>query len=543
METKILKEGESKMEKTSINQINELPIKQLIKEPNHPRQESGNLGSLITSVQKDGIISPITAIKVEENIYHVIDGDRRVEAAKKLGIETISCIVFEGYDPSEAAHKSFILNNERDQLNDIDTALHIKKMKDTFGYSHTDLEIMGYGSKATVSKRVSMLKLPPGVQGKIADGTITKAHGEALLKLGDPEKMKKTAKLAIDNDWSAKKTKTMVEMHLKAVKKAAKKDVLPEKVSDQEVPGVYFKDAKNMSELPDESIGLIVTSPPFNVEMEYEKGVSFSEHLENIESVLAKCAKVLVPGGTMCINVADILNFRGAAGKNSFSQIQPMAHIYQKMLSKHGVYLRDQIIWVKDLKPYTKDATVNYTEDTNHAEYRIVTRHEPVLIFRKKGERSAPSEDIALKSRLTREEWKMYAPSVWKIDRIRKADGHPAMFPEELVSRLIKMYSYIKETVLDPFLGSGTTIKVARELGRDGVGYERDLRYKAAIMKKLGVAEEPVTEGVGAFAKRTLEESEANQPVKPEVEVMASEGMLETAEEITSDKQKELVTA
>ncbi len=393
---------------------------------------------------------------------------------------------------------------------------------------------MGYGSKATVSKRLSLLDLPEEVKDQIACCKLTKAHGESLAKLDDPEKIKKIAKLAVANDWSAKKTKTTVERHTKAVKKKAKNEAPAERIPAQEVPDVYFKDARNMLELPYESIGLIVTSPPYNVEMEYEKGVSFDEHLENIEQVLAECARVMVSGGTMCINVGDILNFKGAKGKNSFSQIQPMAHIYQKMLRKYGVYLRDQIIWVKDSNPLTYDATVQYSDDTKHAEYRIVTRHEPVLIFRKKGERPVPSEDVVLKSRLTREEWKMYAPSVWKIDRNRKADGHPAMFPEELVSRLIKMYSYVGETVLDPFLGSGTTIKVARALGRDGVGYERDLRYKATIMKKLGIT---------TYAKEILEDLEAKQPEKLEVDTFMSEGMEDAVEQIIADNAMEPVTA
>jgi len=104
------------------------------------------------------------------------------------------------------------------------------------------------------------------------------------------------------------------------------------------------------------------------------------------------------------------------------------------------------------------------------------------------------------------------------------------------------MYSFVGETVLDPFLGSGTTIKVARELGREGVGYERDTRYKETIMKKLGVETPAATEGIAAHSKKVLDELDANQPVKPEVEVIASEGMLEIAEEIISDKQKELET-
>jgi len=98
------------------------------------------------------------------------------------------------------------------------------------------------------------------------------------------------------------------------------------------------------------------------------------------------------------------------------------------------------------------------------------------------------------------------------------------MFPDELARRIIKMFSYEGETILDPFLGSGTTIKIARELGRDGVGYEReDGLYKATIAEKLKGTEpatdvEPATEGVSEFSKRTLDELKANQPKGPEAE-------------------------
>ena len=467
------------------------------------------------------------------------------------GIESISCIVLEGYKPATAAHQSFVLNNERDQLNNIEIAVHIKKMKETFGYSHKDLEMMGYGSKATISKWLTLLTLPNEVKDQIASGELTKAHGEVLLKLGDPKKIKKTADMAISGEWSARQTNTTVEQHLKKAQKAAEKQAPAEKISDQEVPGVYFKDAKSMSELPVESTGLIVTSPPYNVGMEFEKGVSYDEHIGNITAVLAECARVLVAGGTMCINVGDILKFRGVKGNNSFTQIQPMAHIYPKMLRKHGVYLIDQIIWVKDSTPFTQDVSAIYSEKTRHTEYRIITRHEPVLIFRKNGVRSAPSEAVELESRLSREEWKMYAPSVWKIDRVRKTDGHPTIFPDELVARLIKMYPYIGETVLDPFLGSGTTVKVARELGRDGVGYERDLRYKGTIMKRLGVMEEVKPETVRKFFRGTMEEPEASQPKPseaeakqpgdPKVELMMRDGMEEYIEQLLATE--ETVTA
>ena len=145
----------------------------------------------------------------------------------------------------------------------------------------------------------------------------------------------------------------------------------------------------------------------------------------------------------------------------------------------------------------------------------------------------------------------MYAPSVWKIDRVRKTDGHPTIFPDELVARLIKMYSYIGETVLDPFLGSGTTVKVARELGRDGVGYERDLRYKGTIMKRLGVMEKVKPETVRKFFSGTMEEPEASQPKpseaegeqpdEPKVELMMSPGMEDYIKELFDIEELETV--
>ena len=80
-----------------------------------------------------------------------------------------------------------------------------------------------------------------------------------------------------------------------------------------------------------------------------------------------------------------------------------------------------------------------------------------------------------------------YSDGVWKIEPVRNTDGHPCMYPDELVNRLVRMFSYAGDTVLDPFLGSGTTVKVARDLERVGIGYERELKYKPVIMKKLGL--------------------------------------------------------
>jgi DNA modification methylase len=259
-----------------------------------------------------------------------------------------------------------------------------------------------------------------------------------------------------------------------------------------------------MSELPDKFAHLIVSSPPYNVGLEYEIGVSFDEHLLMVKDVLKECARVLVPGGIMALNVGDINNFKGRNGKNDFSQIQLMGHLYQRYLRKHQIFLTDRIIWKKSLN-WKKRPDVSFSEKTVHTSYRILGNFEPVYIFRKRGERSLPSEDIILRSRLTKEQWVAWAPSVWEIEPVRSQEGHPAVYPDELPRRLIRMFSYESDTVLDPWLGSGTTVKVARELNREAVGYEKEPQYKAIIMKKLGIESDQALNEAIEMMKENIE--------------------------------------
>ena len=219
-----------------------------------------------------------------------------------------------------------------------------------------------------------------------------------------------------------------------------------------------------------------------------------------IEGVLKECARVLVSGGIIALNVGDIFNFKGPKGKSDITYVQMMGHKYQAILRRYGIFLTDQIIWEKYLswsrKPYDR-----LQEKTNHTTYRMQINYEPVYIFRKKGERDLPPEDIVLESKLTREQWTAWAPAVWRINAVKYQDGHPCPYPEELVERLVRMFSYVGDRVLDPWLGSGTTVKVARALGREAVGYEKEPQYKDVIMRKLGVESLPADDALGLMAE------------------------------------------
>ena len=283
---------------------------------------------------------------------------------------------------------------------------------------------------------------------------------------------------------TAKRADIRIDRYLKKGKRkpAEAKQPMP----TQDIPGVYIKDSRDMSELPNKSVHMVLSSPPYNVGMEFEKGITFDEHLEMVKDVLKECARVLVPGGIMALNVDDIHCFKGRKGNNDFSQIQFMAHIYQSYLRKYDIILKDIIIWNKSMAWYSNQH-IAYSDKVVHTKYRILHNFEPVYIFRKKGERELPSEQVILQSKLNKEEYLSWIPGVWEIDSVKNMEGHPCIWPDELPRRLIKMFTYEGDTVLDPWLGSGTTVKVAKELNRDGIGYEKEPQYKAVIMERLGV--------------------------------------------------------
>ena len=165
---------------TETNELRMIKIETLIKDPNHPRQDVGELKELISSLRKDGQQVPINVNLTQDGICFCNDGWRRIEALKKMGQETVLCLVHEGYNPGEAAHQSYIINIQRSELNPIEIALHFKRMT-ALGFSYRDLEIKGYGSPSQISNKAKLLDLPDDVQSMISKGELSMSHGEALL--------------------------------------------------------------------------------------------------------------------------------------------------------------------------------------------------------------------------------------------------------------------------------------------------------------------------------------------------------------------------
>ena len=465
----------------------------LIVEGYSPRRDFSRKKKLKESIEKEGLLEPLSVRQNGED-YVIIDGNLRFRAVRELGFQEVDCIVIDA-DEEKSYHLAYVKNTERKNLNPIEVALHLQTIKDKFGYNNEELVRQGYAPhRSSIDDKLSLLTLPEDIQEKISGGTeIGPSHGYELAKLPDDESQKDLFnKIIKDGGMSVRKLKSEIRSRNVRRKREEEENLPQVEIPQGDLPGVFFKDSCDMSEIANESVGLGVTSPPYNLNFEYERGVSFDDHLEMLDKVFSECTRVFVPGGKFCVNFGDIHNFGTRNGGKP--EIKLMGHHYQEILGRHGMRLIDKIIW-KKCTPGKRDFNwsanpqSNYHEKTKHASYRIIKNTEHIYIFEKDGKREVPF-DIEVASRISKKEYDKWNDEVWEIPPVKGKKGHPAPFPEELVKRLILLYSYKGDLVLDCFGGSMTTVKVANELGRIGIGYEKEEKYKPVIMEKLGLTKE-----------------------------------------------------
>ena len=246
---------------------------------------------------------------------------------------------------------------------------------------------------------------------------------------------------------------------------------------------------KSFEEMPDESVQLVITSPPYwnikdyGVEGQIGYNESYAEYLSSLLEVWRNCIRVLSPGCQMCINIGEIYVAAGEKPPYHFKPIH--SEITQDMLAENMLYL-GTIIWKKVSNTTTSGGcslmgSMYYPRDGG-----ISYSHEYIMIFKKYGKSPKPTPENKELSKLTKEERFSYFRGIWDIPG-EKQKGHCAMFPLEIPLRLIKMYSFAGETVLDPFLGSGTTMLAAKQLGRSCIGIELNPSFIPLIETKTGV--------------------------------------------------------
>ncbi len=251
-------------------------------------------------------------------------------------------------------------------------------------------------------------------------------------------------------------------------------------IPEQFLNRIFCKSSENMSELPNESVHLMITSPPYNVGKEYDNDLSLEEYLDLLKSVFKETYRVLVNGGRVCINVANV-------GRKPYIPLH--SHII-KIMSEIGFFMRGEIIWDKSASAGTSTAWGSWKSASNPTLRDI---HEYILIFSKETYSRQKSER---KDTLTKDEFLEYTKSIWSFPaESAKRIGHPAPFPIELPLRLIKLYTFEGDFVLDPFMGSGQTALAAIKAGRNYEGYDTNKEYCKLAEKRINqiISQEKIT--------------------------------------------------
>ncbi|RLF32769.1 MAG: site-specific DNA-methyltransferase [Thermoplasmata archaeon] len=234
---------------------------------------------------------------------------------------------------------------------------------------------------------------------------------------------------------------------------------------------IFCKSSEKMEELPDNSIHLMVTSPPYNVGKEYDKDLTLEEYLEFLKRVWKEVHRVLVPGGRACINIANL-------GRKPYIPLH--AFIARDMFDL-GFLMRGEIIWNKASSASPSTAWGSWLSATNPTLRDI---HEYILVFSKD---TFSRENIKKRrNTISKEEFLEFTKSVWTFpaEPAHKV-GHPAPFPVELPYRLIQLYTYENEVVLDPFMGSGQTAIAAIKTNRHFIGYDIEEEYVKLSEKRI----------------------------------------------------------
>ena len=244
-----------------------------------------------------------------------------------------------------------------------------------------------------------------------------------------------------------------------------------EKIPEKNLNKLYCKSSESMEELPDNSVHLMITSPPYNVGKEYDNDLTIDEYLELLTAVFAQTRDKLVTGGRACINIANI-------GRKPYIPLHAM--IIEIMLDL-GFLMRGEIIWDKSASAGGSCAWGSWMSASNPV---LRDYHEYILIFSK--DSYSKSKSQTKKDTIQKDDFIQWTKSIWTFPAVNaKRIGHPAPFPIELPHRLINLYSYEGDVVLDPFCGSGTTCIAALQNNRNYIAYDNNAEYIELAQKRI----------------------------------------------------------
>ena len=241
-----------------------------------------------------------------------------------------------------------------------------------------------------------------------------------------------------------------------------------ESLPDNEFPvefenKIILGSSENMKEIPANSLHLMVTSPPYNVTKEYDENLSLKEYLQLLQNVFSETYRVLVNGGRACINVANL-------GRRPYL---PLSDYISQMMIGIGFQMRGEIIWNKGAGAGVSMAWGSWQSASNPVLRDV---HEYIMVFSKGSFMRKKTDDK--ENTISKEQFMEWTKSVWTMNpESAKKVGHPAPFPIELPYRLIQLYTFKGDVILDPFMGSGTTAIAALKAERKYIGYDIDPEY------------------------------------------------------------------
>lgn len=252
---------------------------------------------------------------------------------------------------------------------------------------------------------------------------------------------------------------------------------------------IYEGDSRDLSVLSDASVHLVVTSPPYAALKRYEDNpgqlghiADYEEFLTELDKVWAGCARVLVPGGRIACVVGDVCISRRQGGRH---YVLPLSADIQVRARSLGLDALTPIRWLKvaNIKLEASNSS-RFLGKPNLPNGVIKNDLEHILFLRKPGGYRKPTPEMEARSRISTEDYSAWFAPVWTVGGASTRE-HPAPFPKEIATRLIRMFSFAGDIVLDPFAGTGTTNLAAMELERNSVGVEIEPKYLILIEKRL----------------------------------------------------------
>ena len=261
---------------------------------------------------------------------------------------------------------------------------------------------------------------------------------------------------------------------------------------------IVIGDSRNMAELKNNSVHLVITSPSYWQLKDYGSldqigfNDSYENYINNLNLVWKECFRALNDGCRLCINIGD--QFARSVYYGRY-KIIPIRTEIIKFCETIGFDYMGAIIWQKATTMNTTGGATIMGSFPYPRNGIIKLDYEFILIFKKLGVSPFVSKEIKEESKMSKDEWNQYFNGHWNFNGARQ-DKHLAMFPEELPKRLIKMFSFVGDNVLDPFLGSGTTTLAAKNLNRNSVGYEINNNYLPTIKEKIGATKEDLFKNV-----------------------------------------------